>query len=289
MRQGCKLWVMALLALAPSAWAEVPETSTESGVAKVEGAEATTQAEATEPTETSAEEAEPTEAPAEAEGPEGGGAPMPASFAVEEAGDAGEEARSKPSPKGGEAYKVSVYKDERGATLQVDGKDIMVIGMNWGHMPVGENYTYSLWNQEEGFIKEVLDTEMEMLREMGVNAIRQMPGIPPKWVTYIYETYGIYTVMNHTMGRYGFSVDGVFIPTTNYADERTREVIREDVLASMLEVYKDTPGILMWLLGNENNYGLYWSSFEIEALPKGEQYRARATHLYTSMGRSSTP
>ena len=35
----------------------------------------------------------------------------------------------------------------------------------------------------------------------------------------------------------------------------------------------DTPGVLMWLLGNENNYGLSWTSFEIEALPRGRARR----------------
>ncbi len=46
----------------------------------------------------------------------------------------------------------------------------------------------------------------------------------------------------------------------------------------------DTPGLLMWLLGNENNYGLTWSSFEIEALPEGERDAARARHLYSLFG-----
>jgi hypothetical protein len=40
----------------------------------------------------------------------------------------------------------------------------------------------------------------------------------------------------------------------------------------------------MWLLGNENNYGLSWSSFEIEALPEGERNAARARHLYSLFG-----
>jgi hypothetical protein len=37
-------------------------------------------------------------------------------------------------------------------------------------------------------------------------------------------------------------------------------------------------------LGNENNYGLSWSSFEIEALPEGERNEARAQHLYSLFG-----
>jgi hypothetical protein len=31
---------------------------------------------------------------------------------------------------------------------------------------------------------------------MGVNVIRQYTGIPAKWIQYIYENYGIYTMLN---------------------------------------------------------------------------------------------
>ena len=33
-------------------------------------------------------------------------------------------------------------------------------------------------------------------------------GIPPRWIKYIYEKYGIYTVLNHSVGRYGMTIDG---------------------------------------------------------------------------------
>ena len=41
----------------------------------------------------------------------------------------------------------------------------------------------------------------------GVNAIRLFNTVP-EMVTYIHDTYGIYTAVNHLMGRYGFEVDG---------------------------------------------------------------------------------
>ena len=53
---------------------------------------------------------------------------------------------------------------------------------------------------------------MPLLQDMGVNAIRQYVGIPPRWVQYIYEQYGIFTVLNHTVARYGFTLDGVWTP-----------------------------------------------------------------------------
>ena len=48
---------------------------------------------------------------------------------------------------------------------------------------------------------------MELLRAMGINMIRQGPDIPPRWVTWIHANYGIYTMINHTMGRYGATID----------------------------------------------------------------------------------
>jgi hypothetical protein len=40
---------------------------------------------------------------------------------------------------------VIVLEDKHGWKLQVDGSDFMVFGMNWGYIPIGKNYRYSLW------------------------------------------------------------------------------------------------------------------------------------------------
>jgi hypothetical protein len=178
---------------------------------------------------------------------------------------------------------IKVVYDEGGSRLQVDGRDFMVLGMNWGYMPIGENYTYSLWTKSDDIIEAALDKEMSLLRAMGVNTLRQYVGIPPRWVQWIYEKYGIFTVLNHTVGRYGLTIDGAWLPNTDYSDPRVRETIKADI-RELVADYKETPGVLMWLLGNENNYGLSWASFEIEALPEGERNAARARHLYSLFG-----
>ncbi len=178
------------------------------------------------------------------------------------------------------AMDVRVVADDAGRKLQLNGEDYMVFGMNWGYIPIGENYSYNLWEKPEPFIREVLDREMPLLTEMGVNSIRQYAGIPPEWVEYIYDNYGITTIINHTMARYGYTIDGTWVPVVDYSDPRLRQLVTEEIVY-WAEVYRDTPGILLWLLGNENNYGLHWSSFEIEALPEDERMYARAKHLYT--------
>ena len=109
---------------------------------------------------------------------------------------------------GGALPRLGVLADDSGSRLQVDGRDFMVLGMNWDYVPIGTNYGYSLWVQPDDFIKSVLDREMPLLQAMHVNSIRLYTGIQPKWIQYIYERYGIFTVLNHTVGRYGLTIDG---------------------------------------------------------------------------------
>jgi hypothetical protein len=175
---------------------------------------------------------------------------------------------------------VRVVNDATGSRLQVGGRDFLVRGMNWDYIPIGQNYAFDLWGQPETMITAALDREMSLMAGMGVNAIRVSAGIPPRWVRYIHDRYGIYCIINHTVGRYGFTLDGVYNTNTDYSNPRMRAAISADVAAAF-QPYKDVPGVLMFLLGNENNYGLSWSSFEIEALPKGEQNTARARFLYS--------
>jgi len=166
--------------------------------------------------------------------------------------------------------KVSVLSNEEGMKLVVNGKDFMINGMNWDYVPIGENYSYSLWKQPEDVIKNALDAEMTLLKDMGVNTIRIYTSIQPKWITYIYEKYGIYTMLNHSFGRYGLSIKGNWIPVTDYSNVDAQKVLIQEV-SEMTETYKNTPGLLLFLLGNENNYGLFWAGAETENFPNDEK------------------
>ena len=168
------------------------------------------------------------------------------------------------------AHKVSVSNTDQGMKLIVDGKDFMINGMNWDYFPIGTNYSYSLWEQPDAFIKTALDSEMVMLKDMGVNAIRVYTSMQPKWITYVYEKYGIYTMINHSFGRYGLSINGKWIPVTDYSNLDAQKVLLQEV-SEMTETYKDTPGLLLFLLGNENNYGLFWEGAETENFPSDEK------------------
>ncbi|WP_298121566.1 glycosidase [Flavobacterium sp.] len=176
--------------------------------------------------------------------------------------------------------KVIIEKNNSGHKLTINGKDFIVNGMNWDYFPIGTNYSYSLWNQSDSFIQQALDDEMGLLKNMGVNTIRVYSGIPKKWIEYINTNYGIYTMLNHSFGRYGLTIDGVWKPNTEYSDAKTRELLLKEV-TQMASDYKDTKGLLLFLLGNENNYGLFWDGAETENIPvKDRKSTARARSMY---------
>ena len=181
----------------------------------------------------------------------------------------------------GQVDQVAISSNENGMKLMVNGDNFMINGMNWDYVPIGETIpNYSLWNQSDDVIKAALDAEMGLLKNMGVNAIRQYEGVQPKWISYIYENYGIYTMINHAFGRYGLTLSGTWVPNTDYADPKTKEQLLAEVTALTLK-YKDTPGLLMYLLGNENNYGLFWDGAETEDIPVKDRKSTKRARQYT--------
>jgi len=176
--------------------------------------------------------------------------------------------------------KVLVSSNSGGTKLVVNGKDFMINGMNWDYFPIGTNYSYSLWNQSDKFIQEALDEEMGLLKNMGVNTIRVYSGMPKKWIEYVYMNYGIHTMLNHSFGRYGLTLNGVWTPNTEYSNSLTRDILMKEV-TQMATEYKDTKGLLLFLLGNENNYGLFWDGAETENIPmKDRKSTIRAESMY---------
>lgn len=176
--------------------------------------------------------------------------------------------------------KVSIASNPDGMRLLVNGKDFFIHGMNWDYTPIGTNYSYSLWNQSDDVIRAALDQEMPLLKNIGVNVVRQYTGVPARWIQYIYEKYGIYTMLNHSFGRYGLTLGGAWVPNTEYADPRTRDLLLAEVKA-MTEEYRNTPGLLLYLLGNENNYGLFWEGAETEDIPiQDRKSTVRAIAMY---------
>jgi hypothetical protein len=180
----------------------------------------------------------------------------------------------------GQSQLVSLKESPEGYKLSVDNKEVIINGVNWDYTPIGTNFSYSLWQQSGDVIKAALDNEMPMLRNMGVNVIRQYTGVPAKWIEYIYKNYGIYTMLNHSFGRYGLTIRGKWEPNTDYSNPLVKELLMKETV-EMVRQYKNTPGLLLFLLGNENNYGLFWRGAETEDIPMADRKStADAGYMY---------
>ena len=186
-----------------------------------------------------------------------------------------------------EANNVIVKKTNDGYRLEVDGKPFFVNGMNWDYFPIGTNFSYSLWKQPDDIIKSALDAEMSLLKNMGVNAVRMYTGVPAKWIQYIYENYGIYTMLNHSFGRYGLTLKGAWTPNTDYSNPLVKDLLLKET-KEMVQEYQNTPGLLLFLLGNENNYGLFWRGAETEDIPVQDRQSTKdAENLYSMFNQAT--
>lgn len=178
------------------------------------------------------------------------------------------------------AQYVQTKKDADGWRILVDNRPFEVKGVVWSYTPVGETYSYDLWSKSDEYITRMIDTDMALIKAMGANTIRCFSTIPPKWIEYIYAKYGIYTIVNDLLGRYGATVNGKWYPTTDYSDKYTRDALVAQAKKTA-ETYRGTKGVLMYMFGNESNYGLVWSGSNIENLPAGEQSGVKAGYLYS--------
>ncbi len=186
-----------------------------------------------------------------------------------------------------QSKQVRVVQENDGWKLLVDGEPMIINGMNWDYFPIGTNYNYSLWKQPESVIRAALDLEMKLLQNMGVNTIRQYTGVPPEWISYIYKNYGIYTILNHPFGRYGLNINGTWKANTDYSDPDVERLLITEV-SVMTELYKGTPGVLLVLLGNENNYGLFWQGAETEEIPIADRKSTKqAEFLYALFNKAA--
>ena len=112
-----------------------------------------------------------------------------------------------------QTHEVLVKSNEHGNVLIVNGEKFIINGMNWDMIPIGKDaVSANFWKSSDEIIKLGLDHEMSLLKDMNINTIRHYSDIPAKWIQYIYENYGIYTMINHSFGRYGMTVDGKWNP-----------------------------------------------------------------------------
>ena len=176
--------------------------------------------------------------------------------------------------------KIYIKKDKEAYQLIADGKPLLIKGVCYSPVPPGESHLYNWW----GDPRQPWMLDGELMKEMGINTIRVYePGGNPEQVKRViidlYKNFGIRTILGHSVGFWEY-------PYANYADAELQMRIKKEVY-NMVKTYKDTPGILAWVLGNEINYSFDgkinpWSAPSIDKLPSVyDRKTARAKIYYT--------
>lgn len=164
--------------------------------------------------------------------------------------------------------------------LMVEGRPYIVRGVCYNPIAIGKNHEYDWWSDPA---KPWL-RDGRMMQEMGINTIRlyqahEDPEKVRQVIRDLYQLYGIRTILGHWLGFWEY-------PCPFYADPKFQERIKNEVLA-MVSLYKDEPGLLLWVLGNENNYSCLgqvnpWSSEEIDKEPDPQKQRLMRSKIYYS-------
>ncbi|MBU1087618.1 MAG: hypothetical protein KKD05_08925 [Candidatus Omnitrophica bacterium] len=164
--------------------------------------------------------------------------------------------------------------------LIVDKKPFIIKGVCYSPVPIGQQgilYNFMCDANKPWIV------DGKLMREMGVNTVRlyhsgEEVAFCREMIEDLYNMYGIRTILGHSLGFWDY-------PPANYADPEFRKQITDKVLKTV-EYFKDVPGLLIWNLGNENNYSFDgrinpWSNDEIDALDTfGKKRDARAKIYY---------
>ncbi len=108
-------------------------------------------------------------------------------------------------------------------------------------------------NIQEG--NEMPIGDFQLMKEMGINTLRLYHHSENKTLLRdLKRRFGIGVIMGDFLGAYTIGSDAAWEKGTDYTDPAQLEKMRQSVRDMVLE-NKDEDYVLMWMLGNENNYG----------------------------------
>ncbi len=98
--------------------------------------------------------------------------------------------------------------------------------------------------------------DFALMKEMGVNTIRlyHYPNFNKTLLKDGYEKYGFMFMIGNLLGMYGADSGAEWFTGTDYTNAEQKQRMLASV-RKMVEEYKNEPYVLLWILGNENNYG----------------------------------
>ena len=168
--------------------------------------------------------------------------------------------------------------------LFVDGKPFVVRGICYSPNPVGlspdngtlnvsKDWMFADYNKNgvidgpyEAWVdkncNDVKDKEDEvigdfqLMKDMGINTLRlyHYPEFNKQLLQEGYEKYGFMYMIGNFIGMYCTDSGAKWFEGTDYTNEEQCQKMLASV-EKMVEEFKDEDYVLMWVLGNENNYG----------------------------------
>jgi len=168
--------------------------------------------------------------------------------------------------------------------LLVDDKPFLIKGMSYMPTRVGQSPddgTMVDWMQEDdnhdgkisapdeawmdihGDNKRHADEpvvgDLQLMKDMGVNTLRiyyqtYMKADKP-FLERMYKEYGFKVALSNFLGKYAIGSGASWSQGTDYSNPVHQKNMMDYVREMVME-FKDEPYILMWVLGNENNYGV---------------------------------
>ena len=98
--------------------------------------------------------------------------------------------------------------------------------------------------------------DFQLMKDMGINTLRlyHYPDFNKQLLKEGYEKYGFMYMIGNFIGMYCTDSGAEWFQGTDYTNEEQCQRMLASV-EKMVEEYKDEPYVLMWVLGNENNYG----------------------------------
>jgi len=167
--------------------------------------------------------------------------------------------------------------------LFVDGRPFIIKGITYSPTRVGESPdegTLSNWMFQDINKNGMIDAPYEawvdknrnniqdedekavgdfyLMKKMGVNCIRvyhQPFKINKKLLRDLYKNYGIYVAIGDFLGKYALGSGASWQEGTDYNNPVHCKNMLESVKKMVLE-FRDEPYVLLWILGNENVYGV---------------------------------
>jgi len=166
----------------------------------------------------------------------------------------------------------------------VDGKPFVMKALSYSVTPVGLSPDRGTWNVSkdwqlidsnkngihDGFFESYLDEnengvrdgkekivgDAELIKNLGANTFRAYHHIYNKELfRRLHKDYGFYVLCGDLIGAYAVGSGAKWEEGTDYSNPKQRETMLAGV-RKMVEDNRDEPYILMWLLGNENAYGV---------------------------------